>query len=237
MGMFDRIWLKTKCPYCGEISRMEFQTKDGGCYLDDYEIGDIFDNGQYRFIDATGTCESFICQLEAAKESVWTNGYYGGFSRSFDVLIECDSKGKIKNKFKITNYNYHKGILKGILGELKGKEDNMKVVKYRKWDDKRKKFTEPVMKKMTTNGWLDKFRTDNDALGGGITNYQNIMYLYNLEDGVEAFKLWFIFRWRLDDVINYIKESLNLNDSEIASVFLSNDVETIYGVKNEMQNL
>ncbi|GAI09861.1 unnamed protein product, partial [marine sediment metagenome] len=29
MGLYDSIYLKVKCPYCGETSRMEFQTKDG----------------------------------------------------------------------------------------------------------------------------------------------------------------------------------------------------------------
>ncbi len=34
MGMFDRIWIE--CPECKEM--VEFQSKAGGCALDDYYI-------------------------------------------------------------------------------------------------------------------------------------------------------------------------------------------------------
>jgi len=83
MGMFDSFMLKVKCPYCGEVSEMEFQTKEGRCCMNTYKKGMIFDRGQFRKIYAYGTCDSLICQFESAKEAVWIMGYYGGFSKKF----------------------------------------------------------------------------------------------------------------------------------------------------------
>jgi hypothetical protein len=108
---------------------MEFQTKEGDICMHVYKVGDKFQDGQFRRISALGSCRSLTCQLEEAKESVWKYGYYGGGSRGFYVHIYCDSKGRITNKIKILKLTEHKGIMQGILGELKGKEDNMTEVK------------------------------------------------------------------------------------------------------------
>jgi len=229
LGLYDSIYLKVKCPYCGEISKMEFQTKEGSCSMDTYRKGMIFDRGQFRKIYAYGSCQSLTCQFEAAKESVWTRGYYGGFSRSFDVIIYCDEKGKITGKFKITKLTSHKGVMKGKLGELKGKEDNMKVIKYVEF--KKGKLTEPVMKKMTTDGWLDKFREDKDSFDNGKQVYETVLFLYNLEDSEEAMRLWFAFRYRLPRILEFLEKELKIKQNEVfASVFLSNKPEDIYAI-------
>lgn len=228
MGLYDSIYLKKKCPYCGEISRMEFQTKDGACFMREYRKGQIFDNGQFRKIDAIGSCESFTCQFEAAKEHVWQCGYYGGFSRSFEVYIYCDSKGKITDKMKIYQLNFHKGVMKGKLGELKGKEDNMQVAKPIQF--KKGKVIDAVMKKLTTDGWLDKFK--KDSFDDGKNNYEVILFLFNLEDSEEAMKLWFILRYRLQGIIDSLVETTGIKeDDELASLFLSNKSEDIYNFK------
>lgn len=203
---------------------MEFQTKDGRCFLKNYRKGQVFDKGQFRKIDAYGSCGSLICQLEAAKESVWKMGYYGGFSRGFDVIVYCDEKGKITGKIKITKLTSHKGIMKGKLGELKGKDDNMKIVKYA--DFKKGKWIDAKLKPMTTNGWLDKF--EEDSFGNQKKVYEAILYLFNLEDGEEAFKLWFILRHRLEQIITALGKNLRLKeDEEYASIFLSNYTEDV----------
>lgn len=233
--MFDSIYLKIKCPYCNEVSKMECQTKEGRCCLDHYKVGDTFDNGQFRIIDAYATCESFTCRLESAKESVWTMGYYGGFSRSFDIKVYCDSKGKITNKIKIFKLNSHKGIMEGKLGELKEKDDNMKVVKYAGFN-KKGKWVEAKLKPMTTDGWLDKFRDDKTrwSYQEGKPLYEAIMYLFNLEDSKEAFTVWFVFRHKLAAIIQVLKEKLNLKENEeFASFFLSNNIEDIMDLIKE----
>lgn len=223
MGLYDKIYMKAKCPYCKQTSEMEFQTKDGSCFMNVYRQGDKFENGKFRRIDAIGSCESLICQIEAAKESVWTQGYYGGFSRSFYVYIYCDSRGRITKHFRVYRLNFHRGIMKGKLGELKGKEDNMKVVRY----TKKGKIIPAKLKSMTTDGWADKFK--DDSFDNGKETYKAIMYLYNLEDGVEAFKLWFLFRYKTKRIIERLTKELKIKlDEEFASVFLSNEPLDIY---------
>ncbi len=66
--------------------------------MNTYKKGMIFERGQFRKIYAYGTCDSLICQFESAKEAVWTMGYYGGFSRSFDIIVYCDEKGKLQER-------------------------------------------------------------------------------------------------------------------------------------------
>lgn len=200
---------------------MEFQTKDGECFMNTYKKGDKFDKGQFRKIDSYGTCRSLTCQLESAKESVWTMGYYGGFSRGFDAIVYCNDKGKITGKSRIVKLEHHKGIMKGKLGELKGKEDNMKVVKH--MDFKKGKIIPAKLKPMTTDGWLDKFK--EDSFNDGKQAYQNILYLFNLEDGEEAFELWFVLRHKIEGILKILFKELKFKtDEEYASIFLSNHI-------------
>ena len=43
MGMFDSFYLKVKCPHCGNVDVIEFQTKDFDCNLNTWREGDVFD--------------------------------------------------------------------------------------------------------------------------------------------------------------------------------------------------
>ncbi len=186
--------------------------------MNTYKKGMIFDNGQFRKIDAIGSCESFVCQLEAAKEHVWTMGYYGGFSRSFEVYIYCDERGKITDKIRIYKLNHHKGIMSGKLGELKGKDDNVKFIG-RGWNGK--KFLDGRRVLYKTDGWLDKFK--EESFDDGKRDYKHILYLFNLEDGEEAMKKWFLFRYRLERIIKILEKEFGIKkDEECASAFLSN---------------
>ena len=234
MGVYNSVYLKKRCPYCHEVSKMEFQTKDGKyIFMNRYKVGDKYDKGQFRRINAIGSCRSLTCQLEEAKESVWKYGYYGGWSRSFSAYIYCDSKGRITNKIKIYRLDNHKRIMRGRLGELKGKEDNMKIVKYWHYDKKLKRGIEAKMKPMTTNGWLDKFKKEKywSDIDQGREGYAKIMYLFNLEDEEYAFRLWFLFRHKLRRIIEFLKKELKIkNDGEFASIFLSNNPEELYNI-------
>jgi hypothetical protein len=227
MGTYDTITINDfKCPYCGTKSDIGFQTKDGDYFMNRFKVGDVFQGGlnagKFKFITAIGSCESEICQFEAAKESVWNYGYYGGFSRSFDVRIYLDNKGKITNKVELIKLHFHKGIIHGKLGELKGKEDNMKIVRYA---DYSKNIPEKKIR-MTTDGWLDKFK--EDSFDGGVKNYENILYFFNLEDSEDAMKVWFLLRYPLNKIIDYFRFDLGLKtDEEIASMFLSNKLQEI----------
>jgi phage FluMu protein Com len=42
MGVFNSIRLKQKCPYCKEVSEMEFQTKDGIDICYDHSKDSVF---------------------------------------------------------------------------------------------------------------------------------------------------------------------------------------------------
>lgn len=223
MGTYDTILIEMKCPYCKEISIIDFQTKDGDYCMRIYKVGNIFQNGQFRRIAAVGSCQSMTCDFEASKEDVWKYGYYGGFSRNFEAYIYCDSKGRITNKVKVYRMNHHKGCMKGILGELKNKEDNCKYVGGRMtkkgWYAGKKVYYK-------TNGWIDKFK--EDSFDNEKESYKQILYLYNLEDSEEAMSLWFGFRYRLPRIIDYLRKELKIKDDLVfASVFLSNKPEDL----------
>jgi hypothetical protein len=232
IGTYDTITFEKKdnfrCPYCNEIIEVGFQTKDGDYFMNRFKVGDVFQGGLYagkfKFITAIGSCESEICQFEAAKESVWNYGYYGGFSRSFDVRIYLDNQGRITNKVELLKLHNHKGLMHGKLGELKGKEDNMKIVRYADYTKLKSKFIPEKKVRMTTDGWLDKFK--EDSFDGGIKNYENILYFFNIEDGEDAMMLWFILRYHLDKIIECFRFDLGgkpKTDEEVASMFLSNE--------------
>jgi hypothetical protein len=233
MGMYDTILIENYiCPYCSDNSDKGFQTKDGPCSLDDYEIGDLFDyERKLKYITAIGSCSSLVCQIEAAKEHVWCFGYYGGFSRSFDVTIELDDEGKITNNVRLTELSNHKGIMEGIVGEFK--EDNFKY--HYKNVYKNNKFISSNKVEITKNGWLDKFK---DAMleepcnktieyFSPMEEYAAILYLFNIEDGVRAFEYWFFLRHKFANIINALKDMGLEEDVEYASVFLSNDIDVL----------
>jgi hypothetical protein len=226
MGLYDTILIEYKCPYCGQVSRVGFQTKDGGSGMYTFEVGDEFDS-QLKFVRAIGDCRSFVCQLEAAKEAVWTMGYYGGFSRSFDVTIDLDNEGKITDEINIVELNNHVGIMHGKVGEFPG--DNFKYqyrgdYKQGKWQSKKVELKK--------DGWADKFKVEHAGtklmqhFSPG-EEYAAIMYMFNLEDGEQAFENWFIMRHKFGGLILALKDIGIKEDNEYASIFLSNDIKDI----------
>lgn len=96
MGMYDSIYLKAKCPYCGEVSEIEFQTKDTSCTLHIWRVGDFVD-GQLKQLNTIADCRSKKCR-QAEDNKV---GYVSGFGSMFDAIVFL-KRGVITGKFKIT---------------------------------------------------------------------------------------------------------------------------------------
>lgn len=235
MGTYDIVTVENfLCPYCNEKSKVEFQTKDGNYFMNRFKVGDIFQKkhggvvnglGKFRFIEAIGSCESFTCQLEAAKESIWENGYYGGFSRSFDVIIWLDNRGKITNKVEVIDLNNHTGVMHGKPGEKKA-EDYQSIGHWEGKGKNKKWISKKV--KLTTNGWLDKFKSDTTWDMESKNIYEALLYVLNEEDNEDFFRKWFVLRYNFKKMLITIKEKLKLkDDEEFASLFLSNDMLNI----------
>lgn len=62
MGLYDWVYIKRKCPNCGEIEISQFQTKDLGCNFSCYEIGDEVptNSSNIDFVDICSKCNCFI---------------------------------------------------------------------------------------------------------------------------------------------------------------------------------
>ena len=199
-----------------------------------FEVGDEFGNGQLKFVNAIGDCESFICRLEAAKEAVWTMGYYGGFPRSYDVTIDLDNEGKITNEINIVELNNHKGIMHGKVGEFLGDYSKYQY-QYRGYYDKQGKWQSKKVE-LKKDGWADKFKEEKEYEHAGTKlmqhfspgeEYAAIMYLFNLEDGEQAFENWFVLRNKFTKIILALKDIGIEEDNEYASIFLSNDINDV----------
>jgi hypothetical protein len=91
MGMFDSFILKVKCPHCGIISDIEFQTKQFRCAMDVWREGEVFDVPGLTMVEGAinsvyGGCTQPKCELWA---KLHTPNFIGFGRRIFcDVLIE-----------------------------------------------------------------------------------------------------------------------------------------------------
>ena len=94
--MFDRVWVKMDCPYCGENGVIELQTKDLSNCLDDYEVGDKVPS-KFNELDCVGDCHSLKCQEFADKRDIIRQGCPSGFGRLFNAKVKVE-KGKITGK-------------------------------------------------------------------------------------------------------------------------------------------
>jgi hypothetical protein len=86
MGMFDSIYINVKCPFCGNESKMECQTKELECDLSVFEKGDFIGNSNIQKLeDCITDCHSKECVDFTNKE----DGYVSGFGRVFrlDLLL------------------------------------------------------------------------------------------------------------------------------------------------------
>ena len=70
MGMFDRFIIDEVCPGCGEHIT-EIQSKQLGCYLDEWEIGDDILFPTDIHIDRGYFIEDAYCQCNTFKEREW----------------------------------------------------------------------------------------------------------------------------------------------------------------------
>jgi len=101
MGMFDSFILTVKCPHCGEVSEIEFQTKQFRCALDVWRVGDSFDVPgliirEGVIVGVYGGCRSKACDAWETKRV----GYTSGFGRRLycDVWIK---EGKVKDAIDV----------------------------------------------------------------------------------------------------------------------------------------
>lgn len=83
MGMFDSIYIDIRCPYCGNTSLIECQTKDTECILKAWYKGDNIGTNQFNYLDCHADCQDEKC-VEWRDKKV---GYHSGFGRSFYVRI------------------------------------------------------------------------------------------------------------------------------------------------------
>lgn len=96
--MFDSIFLKIKCPYCGVVSEMECQTKELECTLQRWHKGDNVGDSEIKELECCADCKSPECMDHELRQ----DGYRSGFGRIFDVSIEI-TLGMITGKYQITS--------------------------------------------------------------------------------------------------------------------------------------
>lgn len=96
MGMFDSIYLTISCPFCGQASEMECQTKELDCTLKRFRKGDNIDTPGIDSLECIAECLSEECKGRAERRQ----GYRSGGS-SFDVVVDTPL-GLITGKYKIS---------------------------------------------------------------------------------------------------------------------------------------
>ena len=98
MGMFDSVYLNIKCPYCGNESDIECQTKDLDCNLEVWRKGDFVGSDKYNSLDCLADCHSKECIDHKIKEV----GYRSGAGRFFylEVMLK---EGIVTGEYKISS--------------------------------------------------------------------------------------------------------------------------------------
>ena len=96
MGMFDSIHIDIKCPYCGNTSLIECQTKATECILEVWHKGDNIGTDQFKYLDCAADCLSEECVKWQDKKI----GYHSGFGRIFDVRVML-SDGVVTGEYEI----------------------------------------------------------------------------------------------------------------------------------------
>ena len=94
MGFFDSIFINIKCPYCGQTSEMECQTKQIGKNLNIYYKGDFIDE-KLTDLDCISGCHSKECTDYERK----TFGYNSGFGRMIHLNLKLD-EGVITGEYE-----------------------------------------------------------------------------------------------------------------------------------------
>lgn len=93
--MFDSVKIKMKCPYCGEVSKIEGQTKELECELNIWNVGDFVTN-KLNHLECLADCHSDKC-MQRELERI---GYRSGFGRMFVVKIFLKD-GKVSGDYEI----------------------------------------------------------------------------------------------------------------------------------------
>lgn len=95
--MFDSVKIEIKCPYCGEVSEIEAQTKELECDLEVWKVGD-FVTDKLNYLECLADCVQPKCKEFVIKR----DGYWGGFGRMFDVKIILKD-GKVSGEYEVLN--------------------------------------------------------------------------------------------------------------------------------------
>ena len=100
MGMFDSIYVDIKCPFCGEESSMECQTKDLDCVCKNYQKGDTIPE-DVKHLDTRVQCLSSKCYFVPKKTEMTLSEFSAGIKRTlFDVRLFIENR-TITGKYEI----------------------------------------------------------------------------------------------------------------------------------------
>lgn len=120
MGLFDSIMIDIKCPYCGQTSEMECQTKELKCELNRFHKGDDVDSHKFKFLECIADCRSDECMAESERRS----GYRSGFGMTLDVKVKLDN-GVVTGSYDIIQSENEFGEIANVknIGESWKNED------------------------------------------------------------------------------------------------------------------
>ena len=146
MGLFDRVYLNVKCPYCGEKSEMEFQTKDFKEHMDSFRKGDYVSK-KFNYLNAVATCHSKKCRAVAEKVGMLRYGDPSIHSTLFEAKVELKD-GKVTGK--IFDVEIYEEYTKEFLNKPKNKKKLIK--RYAQRIDKSRRSIKEAEKELNKLG-------------------------------------------------------------------------------------
>lgn len=98
--MFDSILMLVKCPFCGQTTQMECQTKDLDCRLYRWKVGDNTEHPEEKELYCCATCYTNECLDREERKSgkKWGNQAY------FELLLETPL-GLITGKYRLLDFD------------------------------------------------------------------------------------------------------------------------------------
>lgn len=96
--MFDSAYIDIKCPFCGQTSEIECQTKELYCNLDVWRKGEFVGDKMLSKLECIADCHSKECTEYTDKK----DGYHSGFGRMFEVDVKLN-EGIVTGEYEITN--------------------------------------------------------------------------------------------------------------------------------------
>lgn len=100
MGLYDSIFIKVKCPYCGMEELTECQTKELYCVLQNWRKGQHVGDETISHLTCIVSCRSEEC-LEHEFKRI---GYRSGYGRTYWLKVNLD-EGRITGEYEITEAN------------------------------------------------------------------------------------------------------------------------------------